>query len=54
MSTRATRKTEREAGKSVTVEVIRVGGRHETAAVDRVNCLKQIDQLIGDRRKLRR
>ena len=31
----------------VTVEVIRVNGTHETAVVDRVNWLKQIEQLIG-------
>jgi len=31
----------------VTVEIIRVDGTHETAAVDRVNWLKQIEQLIG-------
>ena len=31
----------------VTVEIIRVDGTHETAGVDRVNWLKQIEQLIG-------
>ena len=29
------------------VEIIRVDGIHETAVVDRVNWLKQIEQLIG-------
>jgi len=36
----------REANQ-VTVEIIRVDGTHETTAVNRVNWLKQIEQLIG-------
>jgi hypothetical protein len=36
----------REQPNDLTVEIIRVDGTHETAAVDRGNWLNQIEQLI--------
>ena len=46
MSTRHEEKRKGRQANQVTVEIIRVDGTHETAAVDRGNWLRQIEQLI--------
>src|SRR5215831_4214963 len=47
MSTRNEQNRKGRQANQVTVEIIRADGTHETAVVDRVNWLKQIEQLIG-------
>ena len=47
MSTSNEKNRKRRQANQVTVEIIRVDGTHETAAVDRVKWLKQIEQLIS-------
>jgi hypothetical protein len=47
MSTSKEQNRKGRQANQVIVEIIRVDGRHETATVDRVKWLKEIEQLIG-------
>jgi len=47
MSTSNKEDSEQRQADQFAVEIIRADGTHETAAVDRVNWLKQIEQLIS-------